>query len=113
PGRPTERKRDEVVNLSPLITFYIAVQTGLGAMKLSQAMLSPRKNAGDEMLDVLVAARDYKDDEVLKPDMVKVIQMARSNIPANAFRSFKDVEDRWVKTAMIEGDVLVEKKLGP
>ena len=45
--------------------------------------------------------------------MVKVIRMAKSAVPANAFSSSKDVEDRWVKNAMLEGDVLVEKKLGP
>ena len=45
--------------------------------------------------------------------MVKVIRMAKSAVPPNAFTSFKDVEDRWVKTTMLEGDVLVEKKLGP
>ena len=39
--------------------------------------------------------------------------MAKSAVPANAFSSFKDVEDRWIKNTMLEGDVLVEKKLGP
>ena len=45
--------------------------------------------------------------------MVKVIRMVKSAVPPNAFSSFKDVEDRWVKTTMLEGDVIVEKKLGP
>ena len=34
-------------------------------------------------------------------------------IPPNSFSTAKDVEERWVKTTMLEGDVLVEKKLGP
>ena len=46
---------------------------------------------------MLVAARDLKDEEILKPDMVKVIRMAKSAVPPGAFPSFKDVEDRWVK----------------
>ena len=62
---------------------------------------------------MLVAARDFKEEETLKPDMVKVITMAKSAVPPDSFSSFKDVEDRWVKTTMLEGDVLVEKKLGP
>ncbi len=43
----------------------------------------------------------------------RLARMAKSAVPADAFSSFKDVEDRWVKTTMLEGDVLVEKKLGP
>ena len=67
----------------------------------------------DDTREVLVAARDFKEEELLKPDMVKVIRMARSAVPANAFSSYADVEDRWVKNVMLEGDMLVEKKLGP
>jgi pilus assembly protein CpaB len=44
--------------------------------------------------------------------MVKVVRMVRSAVPPNSFSAFKDVEERWVKTTMLEGDVLVEKKLG-
>src|SRR5262249_30312436 len=49
----------------------------------------------------------------LKPEMVKVTRMAKSAIPPGAFSSPKDVEERWVKTTLREGDVLIEKKLGP
>ncbi len=62
---------------------------------------------------MLVAARDFKEEEILKADMVKVIRMARSAVPPNAFSTFKEVEERWVRTTMLEGDVIVEKKLGP
>ena len=60
-----------------------------------------------------MAVRDFKEEEILKPDMVTVIRMARSAVPANAFAAYADVQDRWVKNVMLEGDVLVEKKLGP
>ena len=50
---------------------------------------------------------------MLKADLVKVVKMARSAVPAYSFSRVKDIEDRWVKTPMLEGDVLVEKKLGP
>jgi pilus assembly protein CpaB len=101
------------MNKTSLITLIVAVMVGLGAMKLSQAMLAPTKKSGEEMQEVLAAARDFKADEVLKPDMVKVIQMGKSTVPPNSFKSFKEVEERWVRTAMMEDDVLVEKKLGP
>jgi pilus assembly protein CpaB len=101
------------MNKTSLVTLAGAIVIGLGAMKLSQVLLAPDKKANVEMQDVLVAARDFKADEVLKPDMVKVVQMAKANLPPNSFKTFKDVEERWVKTAMFEDDVLVEKKLGP
>jgi len=39
--------------------------------------------------------------------------MSKSAVPVGAYSSFKDVEERWVKTAMLEGDPIVDKKLGP
>ena len=101
------------MNSRSLITLGVAVVIGLGAMKLSQQMLSCQSKGGDDTQEVLVAARDFKEEEILKPDMVKVIRMVRSAVPPNAFSHAKDVEERWVRTTMLEGDVLVEKKLGP
>ena len=45
--------------------------------------------------------------------MVKTVRMSKSAVPVGAFSSFKDVEERWVKTTMLEGDPIVDKKLGP
>ncbi len=101
------------MNSRSMITLAIAVVIGLGAMKLSQDMLSAKNTGGDDSQDVLVAVRDFKEEEILKPDMVKVSRMARSAVPPNAFAKFKEVEERWVRTTLLEGDVIVEKKLGP
>ena len=101
------------MNSRSLIVLGIAVAIGLGAMRLSQQLLASGKKGDDDSQEVVVAVRDFKEEEVLKPDMVKVIRMVRSAIPPNAFSAVKDVEERWVKTTMLEGDVLVEKKLGP
>jgi pilus assembly protein CpaB len=101
------------MNSRSMITLAIAVVIGLGAMKLSQDMLSAKNTGGDDSQDVLVATRDFKEEEILKPEMVKVSRMARSAVPPNAFATFKEVEERWVRTTLLEGDVIVEKKLGP
>jgi pilus assembly protein CpaB len=100
------------MNGRSLVILGVAVAIGLGAMRLSQQLLASRKG-DDDTQEVLVAARDFKEEEILKPDMVKMIRMARSAVPPNSFSSPKDVEERWVRTTMLEGDVLVEKKLGP
>ena len=100
------------MNGRSLVILGVAVAIGLGAMRLSQQMLASKKG-DDDTQEVLVAARDFKEEEILKPDMVKVIRMVRSAVPPNSFSTPKDVEERWVRTTMLEGDVLVEKKLGP
>jgi pilus assembly protein CpaB len=91
----------------------LAVAFGLGAMIVAQLVLTSDRKQVDDVQDVLVAARDLKEEESLKPDMVKVVRMAKSTVPANAFSAFKDIDDRWVNMSMLEGDVLIEKKLGP
>ena len=65
----------------------------------------------EETQDVIVAARDFKEEEILKPDMVRLVRVAKKNVPIGAFSSFKDIVDRWVKTAMLEGDPIVDRKL--
>jgi pilus assembly protein CpaB len=101
------------MNSRSFIILGVAVAIGLGAMRLSQQLLASNRKGQEDTQEVVVAARDFKEEEILKPDMVKVIRMARSAIPPNSFSAAKDVEERWVRTTMLEGDVLVEKKLGP
>jgi pilus assembly protein CpaB len=91
----------------------LAVLFGLGAMMLTRQMLAPGDpKRQEETQEVLVAARDFKEEERIKPEMTKVVRMAKSLVPPGSFSSIKDIEDRWVKTTMLEDDVILEKKLG-
>jgi pilus assembly protein CpaB len=102
------------MNGKSLAVLGFAVVLGLIAMIASRMLLGSRGASGEqESLEVLVANRDIKEEEYLKLDMVKVIRMAKSAVPAGAFATFKEVEERWAKTAMLEGDPIIEKKLGP
>jgi pilus assembly protein CpaB len=102
------------MNGRSLMMMGLAIVLGLGAMLLSSQMLAQGSGkAPEETQDVLVAARDIKEEELLKPEMVKVTRMAKSAVPPGSFSSPKDIEERWVKTTLLEGDVLIEKKLGP
>jgi pilus assembly protein CpaB len=101
------------MNGKSLMMLGLAIAFGLCAMFLTKQMMGQEPNKAEETAqDVLVAARDIKEEEMLKPDTVKVIRMAKSAVPVGAFSVPKDVEDRWVKTALLEGDVVIEKKLG-
>ena len=81
------------MNGKSMFILALAVAFGLGAMIVTRQMLSSgRRHRQEETQDVLVAARDLKEEEILKPDMVKVIRMAKSAVPAGAFSAFKDVK---------------------
>jgi pilus assembly protein CpaB len=101
------------MNGKSMMMLGLAIAFGLGAMVLTRQMLGQEAvKVQEEAQDVLVAARDIKEEELLKPETVKVIRMAKSAVPVGAFSAPKDVEDRWVKTSLLEGDVVIEKKLG-
>jgi pilus assembly protein CpaB len=102
------------MNGRSVVVLGLAIFLGLIAMLLSRLMLGSRGPSGDqETVELLVASRDLKEEELLKLDMTKVVKLAKSAVPPGVFTSIKDVEDRWVRTAMLEGDPIVEKKLGP
>ena len=101
------------MNGRSLTVLVLAVVLGLGAMLVTRRLMSKPAAAEEESQEILVAARDFKEEEILKPDMVKTVRMSKSAVPVGAFSSFKDVEERWVKTTMLEGDPIVDKKLGP
>jgi pilus assembly protein CpaB len=96
-----------------LTMVVLAVFLGLGAMLVTRRLMSKPAAAEEESQEILVAARDFKEEEILKPDMIKTARTSKSAVPVGAFSSFKDVEERWVKMTMREGDPIVDKKLGP
>jgi len=96
-----------------LTMVVLAVFLGLGAMLVTLRLMSKPAAAEEESQEILVAARDFKEEEILKPDMIKTARTSKSAVPVGAFSSFKDVEERWVKITMPEGDPIVDKKLGP
>jgi pilus assembly protein CpaB len=100
------------MNGRSLTVLVLAVFLGLGAMLATRHLMS-KPAVEEESQEILVAARDFKEEEILKPDMVKTERRSKSAVPVGAFSSFKDVEERWVKTTMLEGDPIVDKKLGP
>ncbi|MDR3638447.1 MAG: Flp pilus assembly protein CpaB [Isosphaeraceae bacterium] len=104
------------MNGKSLTLLLLAVVSGLGAMYGTSKLLASKnrdKRVSVEMQDVIVAARDLKVEEMLKPDLVKVVQMTKSDVPAGAFSSFKDVEDRWVMIKTLSDEPILDKKLAP
>src|SRR5271157_1064608 len=100
------------MNGKSLTMLILAVFLGLGAMLVTRHLMS-KPAAQEESQEILVAARDFKEEEILKADMIKTVRTSKAAVPVGAFSSFKDVEERWVRTTMLEGDPIVDKKLGP
>ena len=102
------------MNGKALVMLLLAVLSGLGAMYGTSRLLAKDKvRVAADMQDVMVASRDLKVEEVLKPDMVKVVKMSRSELPVGTFTSYKDVEDRWVQFKTLEGEPILDRKLAP
>lgn len=102
------------MNGKAMILLLMAGLCGLGAMFGVNRVLSKKQgNATVDLQDVLVAARDLKVEEVVKPDMVKLIRMPKASVPAGTFTSIKDVEDRWVQIQMLENEPCLDRKLAP
>lgn len=102
------------MNGRSMVMLGMAVLCGLGAMYGTSKMLAKGKTGPVvETQDVVVAARDLKIEEVVKPDALKVVRMAKAAVPGGAFTSTKDVEDRWVQIGMLEGEPILDRKLAP
>jgi pilus assembly protein CpaB len=97
-----------------LVLLALAILCGLAAMYGTSRMLTKeRSKAPSDMVDVLVAARGLKVEEVLTPELVKVVPMSRATLPPGTFTAFKDVEDRWVRIEMLQDDPILDHKLAP
>lgn len=92
--------------------ILVAIICGLGAMYGAQKMLA-KDTQEPKLQEVLAAARDLRVEEVLEPDMVKVIKVRIDNVPPGAFESYKGVADRWVKIPILAGEPIVDGKLAP
>ncbi|HEV3121872.1 MAG TPA: Flp pilus assembly protein CpaB, partial [Isosphaeraceae bacterium] len=94
--------------------LILAVVSGLGAMYGTSKLLS--KERGPQpvvMQDVVVAARSLKADEVLKADLLKVIQMPKDSAPAGSVKTPKDVFERFVQIPILADEPVVDAKLAP
>jgi pilus assembly protein CpaB len=94
------------------LVLLLAGVCGLGAMYGAKKMMA-RDRASDEMQDIVVASRDLKVEEVLKEDMIKVIQVPKSAVPTGAFSSFQEIADRWILIKTLSDEPILAAKLAP
>ncbi len=103
------------MNGRSLMVLGLAMVCGLMAMlAVNQLFNKPSGAPQSEQVDVLVAARELKIEEVMtKSDMVKTVKMPKETVPAGSFRSFEDVADRWVQIKILADEPIIDPKLAP
>lgn len=104
------------MNGKSIAMLGLAALSGLGAMYGTSQMLAKNQNQKQVVVEtqqVLIAVHDLKVEEVLKPELVKVVSMPKASVPAGTFTSYKDVEDRWVMIRTLEGEPILDRKLAP
>jgi pilus assembly protein CpaB len=94
------------------LMMAVAIVLGLGAMFGANRLLGRGQRPG-KMREILAAARDLKVEEVLKPDMVKVVKVPEASVPAGSFASYEDAADRWVRMPLLAGEPILDGKLAP
>ncbi len=92
--------------------MLIAIVCGLAAM-YGRAQMMAKETKEIPTREVLVAARDVKVEEVLQPDMVKVVRIPVPQVPAGSFASYKDVAERWARIPLLANDPILDAKLAP
>src|SRR4051812_46043081 len=103
---------DLSMNRKSGVMLLLAILCGLGAMFGVRRLIGRDRGAG-ETQEILVAGRELRAEEVLKEEMVRVVAVPRANVPGGAFTSFKGLEERWVRIAMLPDEPIVEGKLAP
>jgi pilus assembly protein CpaB len=95
-----------------ILVLGAAVVCGLIAM-FGTSQLLARKEKPTEMRDVVVAIRDLKAEEIVKPEALAVVKMPKSSAPIGSFSTIAEVEDRWIQIPTLKDEPIVAAKLAP
>ena len=98
-------------NLKAFAMLALAVLFGLAAAVYAARWVAQRGTLASTR--VVVAAVDIELGTRLNPHMLTTVEWPSGSVPPGAFRSLKELEDRVVKTGILRGDAVLERKLSP
>ncbi len=101
------------MNGRSMIILILAGLSGLGAMVGVNKLIQKGPERAQETREIVVAVRDLKVEELLKPDSIKLETKPKDQVPEGALTNLKDCEERWVNTKILTGEPIVEAKLAP
>lgn len=97
-------------NMKAIGLVLLAIIIGLAAAVYAASWAARQ---GSTASKVVVAAVDIELGSKITPQMLSTTDWPAASIPPGAFRDIKDLQDRVVKTSVLRGDALIDRKLAP
>lgn len=98
-------------NPRAFLMIVISIGIGLGAVVLASRWISQQATVASSK--IVVAAQDIDLGTPLTPQMLKVADWPKGNVPAGATEDIKTLDTRVVKTSLLRGEPVLESKLAP
>lgn len=98
-------------NVKALALLVLAVATGLAAAVYAAGWVAQRANIASTK--VVVAAVDIELGSKINPQMLTTADWPSESVPAGAFEDAAQLQDRVVKTGVLRGEAIVDRKLSP
>jgi len=100
-----------MANMKAAGLLVLAVVTGLAAAVYSAGWVAQRATIASQQ--VVVAAVDIELGSRIHPEMLTTVEWPTGSLPSGTFRDMKDLQDRVVKTSLLRGDAVLDRKLAP
>jgi pilus assembly protein CpaB len=98
-------------NLKAIGLLVLALITGLAAAIYAAGWVAQRGNIASTK--VVVAAVDIELGSKINPQMLTTADWPSDSVPSGAFNDLKALQDRVVKTGLLRGEAVIERKLAP
>jgi pilus assembly protein CpaB len=98
-------------NMKALALLFLALVAGLAAALYAARWVGQRANLASTR--VVVAAVDIELGSRVNPQMLAVAEWPSESVPPGAFHDAKALQDRVVKSGVLRGEAIVERKLSP
>jgi len=98
-------------NIKAIALLVLAVITGLAAAVYAASWVAQRGNIASTK--VVVAAVDIELGSKINPQMLTTSDWPSGSVPEGTFKDVKALQDRVVKTSVMRGEAVVERKLSP
>jgi len=98
-------------NLKAFTLLLLALLLGAGAAVYAAFWVARQKSGA--ATQVVVAAVDIELGRKLGASMLTTVDWPQGAVPAGAFRTPEDLQDRVLKVGVLKGDAIVERKLAP
>lgn len=98
-------------NIKAIGLLVLALVFGLAAAVYAASWVAQRGNIA--ATKVVVAAVDIELGSKINPQMLTTSEWPTGSVPDGAFKDVKELQDRVVKTSVLRGEAVVERKLAP